>query len=532
MAPSPMDGRTVVQPISSLIASLPNAGSMHRTVDQFYDEAHSSMDNPAPNSILGHSKAMGNRLGYFCIFVALGLANVGDAAEIGSMGFLLAHYDFRTEIVQGHDGLVAAALYVGMLVGGIVAGPLCDMNGRRSVLLYGLFLNSGFGIGAVISATPWQLILCRLCMGFGIGSVVSCLLALTSEHTPPRHRGFYLNFVSSFWTIGSIYVAAMAWVLFGKLNRSWRLYFLVNALPSIVSFCLVLCFVPESARFFAIHGKHERATKVANRIASSMGYDGNKLKVSEIQAHYPQNTKGVTGQHQPLTFREGLSRSCTNFSSLYQKETRGRTCGVQMLWFFVSFGSGICLWVARVFTELSFVSHVYAMTLFFSLSSVPGVFVAGYIMDKMGRTALLTTTLVLTTSSLALFAALTLYTDIAWLVVLSACIFHSCLVLCWSALSVVTAETFNTNIRSTAMGVCAASGRFASILVHLAAAPLMDHRHPSVLLLLGTACFALGAITSIVTALQNKTGQPLPDCEAPVLKANPLSKRTAETART
>mmetsp|Transcript_9617 Transcript_9617/g.16011 ORF Transcript_9617/g.16011 Transcript_9617/m.16011 type:complete len:544 (+) Transcript_9617:112-1743(+) len=528
MAPHPpMDGPSegatpaVVRPVSSLIATLPTAASLHRTIDQFYEEAHATMDKPPPQSAWDHSKVMGARLGYFCIFVALGLANVGDAAEIGSMGFLLANDDFRTEVVRGNDGLVAAALYLGMLFGGLIAGPLCDLTGRRNVLLYGLVLNSGFGVGAALSESAFQLILCRLFMGFGVGSIVSCLLALTSEHTPPRHRGFYLNFVSAFWTIGSIYVAALALILFGRLDRSWRLYVLANAVPSIVSLILVLCFVPESARFLAVHGNHERAAKVANRVASSMGYNGEKLKENEIRAHFPL-MKDLPLQYQS-SFRGGLSKSLEKVSSLYSSVSCGRTCGVQMLWFFVSFGSGMCLWVARVFSELTFVANLYTMTFFFSLASIPGVFVAGYVMDKMDRKKLLTVSLILTAVSLAAFGFLTLFTEMAWLIVLSACLFHCCLVVSWSVLSVVTAEIFPTTVRATAMGVCSSSGRLGSVLVHLISAPIVEYHNPSVLLFVGAGSFALAIITSIISNIQSKTGQPLQDLENPMSRENNLA---------
>ena len=89
-----------------------------------------------------------------------------------------------------------------------------------------------------------------------------------------------------------------------------------------------------------------------------------------------------------------------------------------------------------------------------------------------------------------------------------------CLVVSWSVLSVVTAEVFPTNVRSTAMGLCASSGRFASVMVHIIAAPLVENKNPSVLLFMGTSSFALAVVTSIVTAIQNKTGEPLMDAES------------------
>ena len=544
------EGADVAPPaVSSLIATLPTAAKMHRTIDTFYHQAHAAQDSR------GVVMRTLSRCAYLMAFVALGLANVGDAAEIGSMGFLLAHEGFRGEILGELGGLVASSLYLGMLLGGLGAGPLCDQTGRRNVLIYGLILNSGFGVAASISNAAWQVVVCRFFMGLGIGSIVSCLLALTSEHTPPRQRGFYLNFVSAFWTMGSVYVAVMALLLFGHFDADWRLYMAVNAAPSLLSLLLVLCFVPESARFLALHGHHERATQVANRLAGSMGFRGDPLRVDEVRAHFPPSKQASTSssssnktaadadksssnskasttlqRRKKRGYWASLARSCKAYRQLYNADTRGKTLGVQSLWFFVSFGSGMCLWIARVFADLPFVTHVYSMAFLFSMASVPGVLLAGVIMDKVGRTFLLTCALVGTTISLACFGCLTIFTDLSWAVLLAACIFHSCLVLSWSALSVVTAEVFPTMIRGTAMGLCAASGRFASILVHLVSAPLVDHENPSVLLFMGTASFTLGIFMSIVTQLQNKTGSPLEDADrSQVELSNPRKKNNSKT---
>lgn len=494
----PYPGEINPKTVSSLIATLPTAAKLHRTIDEFYDQTHSRA--PVQN-VPDAAQLVGKRLAYFMIFLALGLANVGDAAEIGSMGFLLANPSFREEIVKGHDGAVAAALYIGMLIGGLLAGPLCDATGRRSVLLYGLLLNASFGVAAAISQLTWQLILCRLLMGLGIGGVVSCLLALTSEHTPPRFRGGYLNFVSAFWTVGSIFVAVLALVLFGHFDKSWRLFILINATPSLISFALVTCFVPESARFLALHGDHAQATYVANRIANAMGTEEghHPLREDEIKAHYSSSPP------RPSVW--------TSIGTVYKnKDTLRDVRFLQSIWFFMSFGSGTCLWIARIFYELPFVNHVYTMTFFFALASVPGVFVAGTIMDhRIGRSALLSASLGVTTLTLGIVAVLSIYTRSAWAVVLAACIFHSSLVVAWSTLSVVSAEVFPTSVRSTAMGMCAGSGRVASIIVHFVSAPLVENESTTSLLLMGTGAFALSILLSLLSQIKGKTGEPLQD---------------------
>eukprot|EP00521_Asterionellopsis_glacialis_P007502 CAMPEP_0195282404 /NCGR_PEP_ID=MMETSP0707-20130614/1288_1 /TAXON_ID=33640 /ORGANISM="Asterionellopsis glacialis, Strain CCMP134" /LENGTH=535 /DNA_ID=CAMNT_0040341369 /DNA_START=32 /DNA_END=1639 /DNA_ORIENTATION=+ len=499
---------------TGLISKLPRTNSTRqahkfRTLDEFYEEAH-ILPSKALLSILGH------RLGYFMIFVSLGIANTGDSAEIGSMGFLMANENFRDDVVQGNDGLVASALYLGMLFGGLLAGPACDREGRRSILLSGLFLNSSFGLAMAFSENAVQLCACRFVMGLGIGAIVSCLLALTSEHTPPKKRGGYLNFVAAFWTIGSIYVALFAFLMFEKFAKSWRLYVLCNAAPSALAFILISIFVPESARFLGLHGHYNQAARVANRVARSMGFRGSQLTVAEIQSHFPPEEVPLKGKPALLTSCMDMFRA---FANLYKGETRRNLLFVQSMWFTLSFGSGLSLWMTRVFAELQ-IADRYMMALFYAFSSIPGVVVAGFVLDRFSRTRLLTVAMTFTFACSLVFAALTATGASGWLIVASSCVFHSFLVLSWSVLSVITAEVFSTSSRSTALGLCAASGRIAAILSHPFFAALIESQQPLAVILLGSSSFAIGVLASVTSGLKSLTGAPLQDIEAGISLQN------------
>lgn len=519
----------------------------HRTIDEFYEEAHNQCNNNNNNT--NHNKKKnGNfffytpqRLGYFVIFASLGLANTGDSAEIGSMGFLLANPAFREEVVQGQDGLVASATYVGMLLGGLFCGPVCDRMGRRSVLVGGLAMNAMAGILMAFTSTPYELVLCRFVLGLGIGMIVTCLLALTSEHAPSSSRGSYLNFVSSFWTIGAIWVAVLAYEMFGRSDgdggdgRSWRLYCLINAIPSASSFIMVLCFVPESARYLGVNGKYQQATKVVNAIADSMGYVGDKMSEDEIKSQFPPSSisKKVYNEGRGGPWA-AIQQSCRAYSNLFTNpSTRRRTIFVQGLWFFASFGTGTSLWIPRILSELLVSDNdVYLFSLLYACGSVPGILVAGWLLDKMERTRLLTIGFALTTCTLAGLALVVTSTSSSSTdvnvdvevsssssvssspvtILILVCLFHSCLCLSWSTLSIISAETFPTEIRSTAMGVCSATGRIAFVMVHnIAPLLLLEKNHSHELVGLGCLSFGIGLLFAHYSRLPSHTGAPLKD---------------------
>lgn len=100
--------------ISELISGEINlAGNMSRSLDDYFEYAHSS----TPLSLWERRK-------YILIFLSMGLANIGDSAEIGLMSFLLTDQEFKENILKGdiaHNGAIfTGSIYAGMLVGSIL----------------------------------------------------------------------------------------------------------------------------------------------------------------------------------------------------------------------------------------------------------------------------------------------------------------------------------------------------------------------------------------------------------------------------
>lgn len=102
-----------------------------RSIDVFYDEAsnaHLSSQNSAPylpcTSLHDYYSMLTSMIPYWIIFIALGIANVGDATEISSLNFCLSNDFFSNEILEGdfagRGATLAAAIFLGMLIGGIV----------------------------------------------------------------------------------------------------------------------------------------------------------------------------------------------------------------------------------------------------------------------------------------------------------------------------------------------------------------------------------------------------------------------------
>lgn len=76
------------------------------------------------------------------------------------------------------------------------------------------------------------------------------------EYIAPAHRGLFLSLIEGFWTLGSIFLAGMAWVVLP--TRGWRALVLVAAAPLII-LVAVYPFLKESPHWLLATGKVKEA---------------------------------------------------------------------------------------------------------------------------------------------------------------------------------------------------------------------------------------------------------------------------------
>ena len=519
---------------------------------------------------------------YWLIYMSLGIANSSDASEILCLSYILSIPQFEDHILHHtawRAGLLAATVFMGMLIGGLVVGGASDSLGRQPLLVTGLAVNSIAGLISAASTDVYLLSACRFIAGLGIGATVPPLFALCSELAPPSSRGFWVTCVASFWMVGSMYVAIVGWILLGLTTNStdsnndgiswWRIFTALCAVPSCVGCVMVNTFVPESPRFLLLQGQHDRALLVVQALGHNLNYTGPSMTLEELVYHYPlddqdsdrtvilpilpselkpaprdsslfrpmsmedsDHTISQEGVHQRrgsalrrasqtmqvsnIAVRTGIGDFLRSVSKLYTTQMRSTTWPLQMVWFTLSFGSyGLLTWINTLFIE-SHLENVYFNSLLFSASNLPGNLLSAMLMDKVGRASLLTGSILAASLSLLAFAYVAAHqtsdennTSIStsW-IVLAACSFQCFTIASWNTIDVLSSELFPTSVRSTGMGVCAATGRIGAMLAQFVNGALITH--PVRLLLTAAGALFLGALTPIFLPT-DQTGRPVQD---------------------
>lgn len=113
--------------------------------------------------------------------------------------------------------LLSAAVFIGMLFGGLLCGILSDRIGRKPCLLYSLALNTVAGLASAFTPNIAWLIVCRVVAGIGIGGSVPSVFTLGAELFPSRIRGKLLSVVASFWMMGAIFTGLAGWIMLGEI---------------------------------------------------------------------------------------------------------------------------------------------------------------------------------------------------------------------------------------------------------------------------------------------------------------------------
>ena len=97
-----------------------------------------------------------------------------------------------------------------MWVGAILFGVLSDKKGRRLGFLVSTSMTFVFSLASSFANSFWLLALLRMLVGVGLGGI-TIPFTLFTEFLPQEKRGLYLILMNTFWTIGAVFSAGIAW---------------------------------------------------------------------------------------------------------------------------------------------------------------------------------------------------------------------------------------------------------------------------------------------------------------------------------
>jgi len=204
-----------------------------------------------------------------------GGAFVYISAAIAALGGLLFGYD--TGVISGAElflkndftlsivalEVIVSGVLAGAAVGALLGGRMADLFGRRRLLIATAIIFAAGGLACAAATSPAVLIVGRIVVGLGIGLASASVPVYISEVSPANARGWQVSLFQLAITVG-ILVAYIVDYAFAAI-QGWRWMFGLAVVPAAI-FGLGMLFLPESPRWLARRGHHDKARAMLMRI--------------------------------------------------------------------------------------------------------------------------------------------------------------------------------------------------------------------------------------------------------------------------
>jgi len=346
------------------------------------------------------------------LLFSAGFSWMFDAMDVGIISFIAAALAVDWGLSPQQTGLFTSINSIGMVFGAALAGLMADKFGRKAVLLWTLVI---FAVASGLSAAATGFaILCvlRFIAGVGLGGELPVASTLVSESVPAKDRGRAVVLLESFWAIGWILSALIAYFVIPKFG--WRTAFIISGIPVLYALYL------------------RRAIEDPPRFVAQTGSSRQKFSVGE------------------------------KLRSVWSAPHRRSTIMLWILWFTVVFSYyGMFLWLPSVMVLKGFsLVKSFEYVLIMTLAQLPGYFTAAYFIEKFGRKFVLVLYLVLTAASAAWFGSAT--TE-GMLIASGICLSFFNLG-AWGGMYAYTPELYPTKVRSTGVGFAASFGRVGGVI--------------------------------------------------------------------
>lgn len=379
---------------------------------------------------------------HYKLLLVTGLGWLFDSMDTGLIAFILPVLAKEWGLAPGQMGLIGSIGLIGMALGAVISGTVADRIGRKKVFTITVLL---YSIASAFCALSWNyqsLLVFRFLVGFGLGGELPVAATLVSEYAPSRVRGRFIVLLESFWGLGWIVAACIAYFFIPVYG--WRMAFLIGALPALYV-CLIRLHMPESVRYLLTCGRVDEARQIVLSL--------------EKQLHVPSAL--FTGETETVPVVAKAS-----FRELWKKPFMSRTIMLWLVWFGINFSYyGIFMWLPSLVFQQGFtVVKTFEYVLIMTLAQLPGYYCAAWLVDKIGRKYTLSAFLLFSGVASYFFGhASTAATLMMWGSVMSFFNLGA-----WGVLYTYTPEQYPTAIRALGSGWAAGFGRFGGM-----AAPMM-----------------------------------------------------------
>ena len=485
----------------------------------------------------------------------IGFAVLAEAMEFMLLSILSALVKCQWGLSDSEEALITSLVFIGFFLGSLIWGIVFHFIGRRTGIFVTSVLVVIFGILSALQISPedskipgypWLLV-CRFFIGIATGGLMQGY-SYYSEFLVPKCRGLFISLTfGTWWSVGTMLVAVLAVVVLGESDLGWHWFLGIASIPT----ALILPFffiVPESARYYLVKGKGEKAQKVIERIAwcnckevppgRVVSHEEKQQEKQQLEMLRSSDIDGVDPtiaessnelQEKKALLKQSGSKIKHFFTDLSSLFTNGmwKTTTILLIMSFISnwFYFGAILLTTSIFksnphcgasnatsnytndscVELDSSDYVYIM--WTTAAEFPGIIVTAVLVELIGRKITIACESLICMTGLLLL----LICGSDGLLTFFLFIIRAFASGIQQAMNIYSTEIFPTKIRTIGFGVCTASYRLGAIVTSYVAQVLFFVNDYATLSLYAGSCLVL-AVLAMLLPIETK-GRPLHDKE-------------------
>ncbi|KAL5718029.1 Organic cation/carnitine transporter 7 [Ranunculus cassubicifolius] len=439
---------------------------------------------------MGFGKFQGLVLAY------AGMGWIAEAMEMMLLSFVGPAVQAEWGLTSHEESLITSVVFAGMLVGAYSWGIVSDNLGRRNGFFITAIITSIAAFLSAFAPNYISLIILRCLVGLGLGGG-PVLSSWFLEFIPAPERGTWMVVFSTFWTVGTILEASLAWLIMPTLGWRWLL-----ALSSLPSFILLLfyAYVPESPRYLCLKGRTAEALAVLDKIArlnhverpSGTLVTEHTLELHEN--HTPTEDTHLLSAAAVKNEEKIMDSKAESASSLVMLLSPKLIKSTLLLWL-VFFGNAFAYYgLVLLTTELTSRnsqcrpielqsgkdSNSYRDVFIASFAEFPGLVISAITVDRLGRKFSMSAMFFICCG----FLLPLVYQQSETLT--TALLFGAriCITGTFTIVYIYAPEVYPTSVRTTGVGVASAMGRIGGIVCPLVAVGFVHNCHQTASILL------------------------------------------------